>query len=420
MADDAQTIESVVQAVRQDRLWDRHMDIATFGATGRGGVNRQALSPEDAAARVRVLDWARARGFTAAVDDIGNVFIRRAGSDKAADPVVAGSHIDSQPTGGNFDGVYGVLAALEVLDAAADADIATKRPIEAAIWTNEEGSRFQPTTMGSTVFAGSLPLETALDTTDADGMTVRDALTQTLDRMAIDRHRDFRAPMAAYLEAHIEQGPVLEAEAKTIGVVAGIQGLRWFQVEVKGDEAHAGTTPLGRRKDAFVAASAMVRDLQALMADPDDVVRFTVGRFEVTPNSPNTVPGHVLFTIDFRHPDNAVLKRLGDQVEPICQAAAGGCAVSLVETLNSPPTDFDAEIRRMIGAAAARQAMDHLEIVSGATHDAKYMADLCPSGMIFVPCKDGISHNETESATPEDLACGARVLAEAMIRLANR
>jgi len=418
--DESQSIETLVAAVSEERLWDRHMEIAKIGATGRGGVNRQALSPEDAEARLRVLDWSAARGFTAAADDIGNLFIRRAGSDPEALPVVSGSHIDSQPTGGNFDGVYGVLAALEVLDAASDADVQTKRPLEAVIWTNEEGSRFQPTTMGSTVFAGSLALETALDTVDSEGISVREALAETQARMGVAEHRAFRAPMAAYLEAHIEQGPVLEATEKTIGIVSGIQGLRWFRIEVTGEEGHAGTTPEANRKDALVAALAMVTALREFMADPDDRVRFTVGRFEVSPNSPNTVPGRVLFTIDFRHPDAEVLARLGDQVEGICRAKAGGCAVTVEETISSPPTEFDPAVRDLLRAAAARQALAHMDMVSGATHDAKYMADLTPSGMIFVPCAGGLSHNEAESATPKDLAEGTRLLAEAMLRLANR
>ena len=407
-------------AVNEDRLWRHHMDIARIGATGRGGVNRQALTEHDAEARKRVLEWAGARGFAASVDAIGNLFIRRPGTDPKASPVVSGSHLDTQPAGGNFDGVFGVLAALEVLEAAADAGIKTRRPLEAVVWTNEEGARFQPTTMGSSVFAGAVPLERALATTDRDGVTVADALAETLARLRVGDRRDFRFPMAGYLEAHIEQGPVLEATGKTIGIVTGIQGLRWFRIEVTGEEAHAGTTPLRRRKDALVAAVAMVGALQEHMHDDDDVVRFTVGRFEVSPNSPNTVPGRVLFTIDFRHPEAAVLRRLGDRIEAVCRDRAGGCEVSVAETLDSPPTVFDPEILGVLRDAAARQDFAHMDIMSGATHDAKYMAGLYPSGMLFVPCAGGVSHNEAESAASADLAAGARVLAEAMIALANR
>ncbi|PYM03716.1 MAG: Zn-dependent hydrolase [Candidatus Rokuibacteriota bacterium] len=417
MAGPATAAAAVVAAVREDRLWQRHLEVATIGATGRGGVNRQALTGEDAEARRRMLAWAAARGFEASVDPIGNLFIRRAGVSATASPIVSGSHLDTQPTGGNFDGVFGVLAALEVLEAVDDAGVETVHPFELAIWTNEEGARFQPTTMGSAVFAGAVPLATALATVDAHGVSVEQALAQTLNAAQVRNRRAFRFPMVAYLEAHIEQGPVLEAAGKTIGVVSGIQGLRWFRVEVTGHEAHAGTTPRARRRDALMAAVDMVGALRDLTRDATDTARFTVGRFEVHPNSPNTVPGRVLFTIDLRHPDHEVLARLGDQVAAVCREHAGGCDVDVVETLNSPPTDFDPRVSELIRAAAERQGLPHMRIVSGATHDAKYMASLCPTGMIFVPCEGGISHNEAERATAVDLAAGARVLAEVMLRL---
>ena len=420
MADDAVSVAAVVEAVREDRLWQRHMDVAAIGATGRGGVNRQALTPEDGQARRLMLEWASELGFTASVDAIGNLFIRRAGAQPTSDPVVAGSHLDSQPTGGNFDGVFGVLAALEVLEAANDAGVVTGRPMELVVWTNEEGARFQPATMGSAVHAGALQLETVLASSDSDGVTVEQALAGTLEAAPVPVRRDFRSPMAAYVEAHIEQGPVLESTGNTIGVVTGIQGLRWFQVEVGGEEAHAGTTPRSNRRDALAAAVAMVTKLQALMFDESDTVRFTVGRFEVAPNSPNTIPGRVVFTIDFRHPDQDILTRLGDRVEPVCRAEARDCTVKVVETMNAPPTEFDPDIRDLIRSAARRQALRHMDMTSGATHDAKFMAGLCPSGMIFVPCEAGVSHNEAENASAADLAAGARVLAEVAIRLANR
>jgi N-carbamoyl-L-amino-acid hydrolase len=417
---EAATIAAVMQAVRQDRLWQRLMEIGTIGATGRGGVNRQALTPEDTEARRRLLTWATQRGFRASVDAIGNVFIRHAGQDATASPVVAGSHLDTQPTGGNFDGIYGVLAAFEVLEAAADAGVTTTRPLDVVVWMNEEGARFQPTTMGSAVFAGALPLETALAATDTAGISVAQALVESLQRLGVSEQRPLRFPIAAYLEAHIEQGPILEATHCPLGIVSGIQGLRWFRLEVTGEEAHAGTTPRRIRKDAFVAAVRMVTALQELLYDAADTVRFTVGRFEVTPNSPNTVPGRVLFTIDLRHPEAAVLARLGDQVEMVCRDQAQGCSVVVTETLHSPPVEFDPAIRARLRNAATRQALAHMDMVSGATHDAKYMADLCPSGMLFVPCRGGVSHNESEYAAPADLAAGTKILAEVMLELANR
>lgn len=419
MTDGHAAIAAVVGAVREERLWQRHMEIASIGATGCGGVNRQALTPEEGEARRLVLDWTSRRGYTASVDKIGNLFVRRAGARATADPVVSGSHFDSQPTGGNFDGVFGVLAALEVLDAASDAGIDTVRPLELVVWTNEEGSRFQPTTMGSAVFAGELPLETALACQDSDGVTVAQALAQTLEIAPVTALRPFRFPLAAYLECHIEQGPVLEAGGITLGVVRGVQGLRWFQVEVSGEEAHAGTTPLSGRRDALAAAVDVVKALQSLMFDATDQVRFTIGRFEVAPNSPNTVPGRVLFTIDFRHPDQGVLTQLGDQVEQVCRSATTVCNVRVVETMHAPPTVFDPGVRDLIRRAAERQTVSHVEMDSGATHDAKFLAGHCPSGMIFIPCEGGVSHKESENASSADIFASTKVLAEVMMQLAN-
>lgn len=411
--------KTIADAVREDRLWQRHVDLAKIGATPKGGVNRQALTPEDGKGRALVTSWAKARGFTTAVDAIGNLFFRRAGSDPDASPVVCGSHIDTQPTGGRFDGTYGVLAGLEALEAAADLSLVTKRPLEFVAWMNEEGSRFQPATMGSSVYSGANTLDAMLAVADGDGVTVGEALPATIAATPGAAPRELGAPMAAYLEAHIEQGPRLENERKTVGIVTGIQGCRWFTIEVLGDEAHAGTTPLAARKDALRRALDMIAAIQDIMADDTDTVRFTVGRMEVFPNSPNTVPSRVLFTIDFRHPDLAVLTDLGDRIAAICEAKAGGQPVTVRETYKVPPTTFDARIVGHVREATRRLDLPMMDIVSGALHDAKYMNDICPSAMIFVPCEKGISHNEIENATPEDLAAGARVLAEVLIALAN-
>ncbi|HTW88080.1 MAG TPA: Zn-dependent hydrolase [Candidatus Binataceae bacterium] len=415
----AEAIEAVIGRVDEQRLWRRHREIAQFGATGRGGVNRQALTPEDTAARRQLLQWAAARGFAVSVDAIGNLFIRRPGRESEAAPVVAGSHLDTQPTGGNFDGIFGVLAAFEVLEAAAEAGVKTARPIEAVVWTNEEGSRFQPGTMGSAVYAGYLPLAEALGSVDNQGTRLGDSLKAMLDALAVTTRREFRAPIAAYLEAHIEQGPILEAEHRRIGVVTGIQGLKWLRVEVKGEEAHAGTTPRRARRDACAAAIEMISALRELTSDEADLLRFTVGRFELSPNSPNTVPGSAFFTIDLRHPDRDLLANIGAQIEPLCRSQAAGCIVNVIETLDSPPVRFDPAIVAMVRRAAERQQLPCLELVSGATHDAKFIAELCPAGMVFIPCERGISHNETERASVSDLAAGARVLAEVILTLAG-
>jgi beta-ureidopropionase / N-carbamoyl-L-amino-acid hydrolase len=311
-------------AVNEERLWQRHMDMARFGATAKGGVNRQALSGEDAQARAQLTAWAKGRGFAVMTDAIGNLFVRREGTDKGAKPVMTGSHLDSQPTGGKFDGTYGVLAGFEALEALEDAGIATRRPIEVVAWTNEEGNRFQPGAMGSAVFAGSYDLAKMLAVRDQAGMSVGEALEQTQRAAPAPKRKDKVVP-DSYIEAHIEQGPRLEAADKTIGVVTLIQGQRRFLVDITGEEAHAGTTPEKLRKDAFKAAVAMVAALETWMRDPEDVLRFTIGRFEVYPGSPSTVPSRVHFIIDLRHPNPDVLKPRGDEIAKICEAQARGC-----------------------------------------------------------------------------------------------
>jgi N-carbamoyl-L-amino-acid hydrolase len=406
-------------AVDQERLWARHMAMAEIGAIPCNGVNRQALSAEDIQARALLLRWAAARGYRPAVDDIANLFVRRVGQDAAAAPVLAGSHMDSQPAGGRFDGIFGVLAALEALQALDDAGIATVRPLELVAWTNEEGGRFAPGAMGSAVFAGQLGLEDCLDLTDAQRVRLGAALVETLAATPDLPRRPFGFPIEAYLEPHIEQGPQLEAMGKPIGVVTGIQGARWYRVEVTGEPAHAGTAPLAGRKDALRAAVAMIAALQELMHDRADQLRFTVGRMEVLPNSPNTVPAKVSFTIDLRHPDATVLDARGGQIERACRSRAGPCAVQVSQTFERPPCAFPERIVGVIEQAARALDLGHLRLTSGAFHDANFIADLAPSGMIFVPCAKGISHSPAESAKPEDLAAGARVLAAALVEVAG-
>ena len=412
--------QSAAQAVDQDRLWRRLMEMAAIGATANGGVNRQALSAEDARARRLLVDWAADRGFDTRIDEVGNLYVGRAGADPAAAPVLTGSHLDSQPTGGKFDGAYGVIGGFEALEAIDRAGIETARPIEVVAWTNEEGSRFQPGAMGSAVFAGDLRLAELLANTDRAGVTIEQALANTLAATPEIARRSSGFALAAYIEAHIEQGPRLEATGNTIGVVSGIQGIRWFTVEVFGEEAHAGTTPLKQRKDALKAALAMVGAMERAMADETDVVRFTVGRFEVEPGAPSTVPGHVLFTIDLRHPDTATIERLSDGIDVACRANARGCDFTVIRTIDAPPTAFDPATIELVRRHADELDLAHMTMPSGAGHDAMHMARLCPTGMIFVPCEKGISHNEAENAKPADLAAGARVLAACLVELANR
>ena len=406
--------------VDEQRLWQRHAEMAEIGAIPGNGVNRAALSKEDIAARRLLLSWAAARKFTVSADGIGNLFVRRAGTDANAAPIMTGSHMDSQPRGGRFDGIYGVLAGFEALEAMDEAGVTTRRPIEVVAWTNEEGGRFSPCTMGSMVFSGARPLADVLDVTDNDGVKLRDALAATLAATPAAGKREFKSPAAGYIEAHIEQGPLLENAGKTIGVVTGIQGLRWFNIEVSGKTDHAGTTPLALRKDAVRDAIAIINALTELTHDADDVTRFTVGRMLVTPNSPNSVASHVLLSVDLRHPDPARIAALGAAVEPLARKAAQHCTVKVTPTLHDDPCVFNAQVTDAIEDAAATLALPRMRLASGASHDAMYMARMCPTGMIFVPCEKGVSHNEAENAAPADLAAGARVLTAALIELANR
>lgn len=405
--------------IDEDRLWQRHEALGAIGGTPKGGVNRQALTAEEAVARKLIAGWAKELGFGIATDPIGNMFIRREGTDPTATPVVSGSHIDTQPTGGKYDGAYGVLAAFEVLESLERAGVKTRRPLEAAIWMNEEGSRFQPGCVGSGVFVGKKDLEPMLDMQDRAGISVREALVPVLEATPEATQRPLNTPIHAYLEAHIEQGPRLEAEGLQIGVVTSIQGMRRFEIDIEGEEAHAGTTPRKSRKDALSAAVRIIAALEELMHDPDDVVRFTVGRLEVSPGSPNVVPGHVHFSIDFRHPDTKVLQERGDAVERIAVEKGAPCPVTVKGFGTNPPVHFPTDIVDTVRRGAARLELPSMDMPSGAGHDAGLISAVAPVGMVFVPCVKGISHNELERASAADLAAGTRVLAEAMVELAN-
>ncbi len=409
------------KAVREDRLWQRHADMAKLGGTPKGGVNRQALSAEDAAARNLLMSWATARGFSLSTDAIGNLFVRREGTDAQALPVMSGSHMDSQPTGGRFDGMYGVLAAFEALEALEDAGVKTKRPIVAVAWTNEEGSRFQPGAMGSAVFAGHNQLDEMLLVKDWKGVVLKDALAETL-KAAPAPLRDGKPGFAldGYVEAHIEQGPRLENENKTIGVVTAIQGSRRFIVETLGEEAHAGTTPRAARKDAYRSALNIAAAMYEATTDAEDTLRFTIGRVDVSPGSPNTVPGKAAFTIDMRHPVDAVLDAQEKTLRDIVAAKAAPCSGTIERVTCVAPTDFDPKVIDLVRAKATELKLSNMDMPSGAGHDAMHVARLCPTAMIFVPCERGISHNEIENATPSDLAAGTRVLVEVLEALANR
>ncbi|MDJ0949034.1 MAG: Zn-dependent hydrolase [Alphaproteobacteria bacterium] len=397
-----------------DRLWQSLMEMAAFGPGDKGGNRRLALSDEDKAGRDCFVRWCEAAGCTVTVDEMGNIFARRAGRNDALPPVAAGSHLDTQPHGGKFDGVYGVLAGLEVIRTLNDHGIETEAPIEVVVWTNEEGARFAPAMMGSGAFAGVLDLAETLARTDVDGATVGGELAR-IGYAGAAKCGDH--PIGAFFEVHIEQGPILEREAKTIGVVSGAQGLRWIDVSLAGRDSHAGTTPMDARRDALLGAARMVEAINtaALAHAPDGVG--TVGEMRVSPNSRNTIPGGVDFTIDLRHPQDGALTSMADQVRAACAkiAAELDLALDLREVSHIPALAFDEGCIVAVREAADGLGYEHRPIVSGAGHDACYVARVAPTGMVFIPCADGLSHNEEESAEPDDLAAGCNVLMHAML-----
>jgi N-carbamoyl-L-amino-acid hydrolase len=399
------------------RLWDSLMEMAAIGATPKGGVCRLTLTDLDKQSRDLFIAWCESAGCTVAVDAIGNIFARRPGRDDTLPPVVTGSHLDSQPTGGKFDGAYGVLAGLELIRTLNDAAVETDAPVEVVVWTNEEGSRFPPAMMGSGVFAGKFTLEEAYATTDVDGKRV----DEELERIGYKGDGCGDRPIGAYFEAHIEQGPVLEAEEKTIGVVTGAQGQRWYEVTYTGMEAHAGPTPMARRRDALVGAARLVQAVNRIGHEFQPDACATVGMMQVHPNSRNVIPGRVFSTIDFRHPDDDRLAAMDETLRREAAEIASACDLDLEieQILYFPPSPFDEKCVAAVRTAADRAGHPHRDIVSGAGHDAVYMATVAPSGMIFVPCEDGISHNEIENATPDDLAAGCQVLLHAVLETAG-
>ena len=405
--------------VSKERLWHRLMLMARHGATPAGGVNRQALSAEDVAARRELIEWGIALGLSAHTDPAGNLFLRLEGRDRAAPPVLSGSHLDSQPNGGKFDGVYGVVAALEAVQAIKESGQSLSRAIEIVAWMNEEGSRFAPGMMGSSAYAGAAALADMLPVRDADGVSVAEALKQLENAFPSLPQRALGRPVAAYVEAHIEQGPLLEREGYSVGVVTGMQGKRTFRVAIKGESAHAGTSCRAERKDALLAATAVIQALAAALHDQEDIVKFTVGRLDIKPNAPSVVAGEAVFSIDLRHPHATTLGLLGDKVREICVVTAQPCAVEVEELVSAVPLEFPVSMRDRVRDAAAGLGIKTMDLLSAAGHDSRYLHEICPTGMIFVPCKDGVSHNEAESATPEDLYEGTRVLAQTLAALAR-
>jgi beta-ureidopropionase / N-carbamoyl-L-amino-acid hydrolase len=397
-----------------DRLWATLMETARIGATPKGGLCRLTLTEEDR----QVRDWFRAAceaaGCTVAVDALGNMFARRPGRDPSLAPICIGSHLDTQPTGGRFDGVLGVLAGVEILRSLEASGYETNAPIEVVNWTNEEGSRFAPAMLASGAFAGLFAEAAVLATRDRAGTSFGEALD------AIGYRGDVPLggrPMSAMFELHIEQGPILEREACAVGVVTGVQGMRWYEITVAGTEAHAGPTPMGVRRDALVGAADVVRLVRevGLAHGPDGVA--TVGLMEVRPNSRNVVPGEVFLAVDLRHPQEAALDGMEAALREGLAAHLGpqGLGHACDRIWHAPPVPFDEGLIGHVRAAAGRLGHAHRDIVSGAGHDAANIARVAPTTMIFVPCRDGVSHNEAEEATPGDCAAGAAVLLDAVL-----
>ncbi|MEQ9491215.1 MAG: Zn-dependent hydrolase [Alphaproteobacteria bacterium] len=404
--------------INKDRLWNSLMEMAKIGETPKGGVCRLALTDLDGQSRSLFKSWCEEAGMTVSVDRVGNIYARRPGRDPSLAPVVTGSHLDSQPTGGRFDGVYGVLAGLEVVRSLNDNDIETDAPVEVAVWTNEEGSRFSPAMMGSGVFAGAFTLQEILDKTDEDGKRFGDELAAIGD--AGDRDPTDH-PMTAYFEAHIEQGPILEKEELPIGVVTGGQGQRWYEATVTGMESHAGPTPMPIRKDALVSASKLVQAVNRIGHDFAPNACTTVGHMQVRPNSRNVIPGEVFLTIDMRNPDDDTLSAMDAALRAAVSSIQeeDGVGIALKDFWYFAPTPFDETLLDRVRAGAKAHDLPNRDMVSGAGHDAVYVARKAPTAMIFVPCENGISHNEVENAAPEDIEAGCNVLCHAMMETAG-
>lgn len=404
--------------VNKERLWDSLMEMAQIGGTEKGGCARLALTDLDRQGRDLFVRWCKEAGCTVTVDRMGNIFARRAGKNNDLPPVVCGSHLDTQPTGGKFDGVFGVLAGLEVIRTLNDYNYETDAPVEVSVWTNEEGSRFAPAMVASGVFAGVFTEEYGLSRADLDGRT----MGEELDRIGYKGDLDVGGrPFKAFFEAHIEQGPILEAEKKTIGIVQGIQGIRWFECTVTGVESHAGTTPMNRRKDAMLGVSRIVDRINKIALGHAPFAVSTVGLVKVNPNSRNVIPGSVFFSVDLRHPKDETLLAMKAELEAATNEVCAelGLTHDLHEIWYNPPAPFDAACIGSVRQAAEEAGYSHMDIVSGAGHDAGYICKVAPTAMVFVPCEDGISHNEVENATPEDLAAGCNVLMRAMLAHAS-
>jgi N-carbamoyl-L-amino-acid hydrolase len=420
-ARDRQPEFSDVQNLQIDgqRLWDSLMHTAQFGATPKGGICRLTLTDLDR----QVRDWFKAQcealGCAVVVDEVGTMFARRPGKNPNLPPIAMGSHLDTQPTGGKFDGVLGVLAALEAMRTLHQAGYETNAPIEIVNWTNEEGARFAPAMLASGVFAGVFSPDYAFARTDRDGKTFGDEL-QRIGYKGAEKAGGRK--FSAMFELHIEQGPILEAEGRMIGAVQGVQGIRWYEVTVTGEAAHTGTTPMALRKNALIGAARMIERIDAIAREhaPDAVG--AVGLIENKPNSRNVIPGEVFFSVDFRHPDEKILDAMEAKFRAALADVMPPLKLTCTETRiwQSPPVKFAPELIECVRVGAAKAGFQSRDMISGAGHDAAYVARVAPTTMIFVPCAGGISHNEAESTSFDECAAGAQVLLNAVLEFDRR
>ena len=404
--------------INPDRLWDSLMDMAKIGPGVAGGNNRQTLTDEDGEGRHLFQSWCEAAGLTMGVDKMGTMFATRAGTDPDALPVYVGSHLDTQPTGGKYDGVLGVLAGLEVVRSMNDLGIKTKHPIVVTNWANEEGARFAPAMLASGVFAGAISLDHAYGRQDLDGKTYGDELKRIgwLGGEEVGARK-----MHAYFEYHIEQGPILEAEKKQIGVVTHCQGLWWLEFTLTGREAHTGSTPMNLRVNAGLAMARIFEAVQAVAMENQPGAVGGVGQVKFTPNSRNVLPGKVVFTVDIRTPDLAKLDRMRADIEARAKTIAGelGVRCSVEAVGHFDPVTFDPTLVGRVRSAAEKLGYSHMDIISGAGHDACWAAQVAPATMIFCPCVGGLSHNEAEDISREWAAGGCDVLLHAVLETAE-
>lgn len=401
--------------INAERLWQRLMAMAQIGAIPGDGVNRQALSELEAESWHLMRHWAQASGLEICHDEAGNLFVILPGIDPQAAPLLLGSHLDSQPTGGRFDGVYGVLAALEVLTVLREGGLQPACAVVAVSWMNEEGSRFAPGMMGSSCFAGARDLASLRAVTDAEGIAVGQALDNLRQAVALPLYSCVHPP-AAYLEAHIEQATQLEQSHAILGVVSGIQGKITWQVTLRGERGHAGTVPMVARRDVLRSFTRMAQQLYQSVGEADPQVMFTIGRLEIQPNAPSVIPDVLTLRIDLRHPHEQRLTQLALLTERLMGELAAPCEVAIERLSEAAPNAFDPLLQQMISDAAASRGYPAMPLLSAAGHDARYLATICPSAMIFIPCRAGISHAPEEWAEPAHVSAGAQVLLDVALR----